>query len=218
MTGSYVNKRTRRVADEATFCHNRVSKYVNSEDLVVIRDELRSAPSTECEIHNIKDVILRAGTEKRRDNTNLLNEKYILRWSMSEKDDIELIKECTNGSKVKSMREKITSETALRIIDRSTKWLCASISPLIRELGVKMTTERLRPESVMSFERESFTVENRLHITADSGIVMCDYDGSVGIDDAVRGEPVDTSVCLLQVNYERIIPEHISSLIGIKAN
>ncbi len=218
MTGTNVNKRTRRITDETTVCHNRVSKYVNCNEFGVIRDELRCASSTDCRIHNIKDVILRSASEKNRDRTNLLNEKYILRWECDGKDGVELIKECTKGNKVKSITEKISHETALRIIERSAKWLCSSLSPLIRELGVKMTTERLRPESVMSFERESFTIENRLHITADLGIVMCDYDSSVGIDSMTRGEPVDNNICLLQVNYDRIIPEHISSLIGIKAN
>jgi hypothetical protein len=71
----------------------------------------------------------------------------------------------------------------------------------------------------MSFERESFLIENRLRITADHGIVMCDYDEKEGIEQHSRlVEPVDNSVCLLQINYDRVIPEHISSLIGIKAN
>ncbi len=213
-----MNKRTRRIADEITVCHNRMSKYVNCNEFGAIRDELRCASSTDCRIHNIKDVILRSASEKNRDRTNLLNEKYILRWGCDGKDGVELIKECTKGNKVKSITEKISHETALRIIERSTKWLCSSLSPLIRELGVKMTTERLRPESVMSFERESFTIEKRLHITADSGIVMCDYDSSLGIDGMTKGEPVDNNICLLQVNYDRIIPDYISSIIGLKAN
>ncbi len=216
MVRSGVNKRA--ASNEIAVCHNRVSKYVNCVEYDAIRDELRCASSTDCKLHNIKDVILRSATEKNRDRTNILNEKYILRWECGGNDGVELIKECTKGNKVKSITEKISHETALHIIERSTKWLCSSISPLIRELGVKMTTERLRPESVMNFERESFIIENRLHITCDSGIVMCDYDSRVGIENIVNSDPVDNNVCLLQINYDRIIPEYISSIIGIKAN
>ena len=213
------NEKTKKLSEKSTFCHNRVSKYINCDEFSTIRGELRESVGSVCEIHSVKDVILRGAGEKIKSSPNMLNEKYILRWTCDNKDDVVLIKECTKGSKVKAITEKINYETAARIIDRSTKWLCTSLSPLIRELGVKMTTERLRPDSVMSFERESFLIENRLRITADHGIQMCDYDEKEGIEQHSRlVEPVDNSVCLLQINYDRVIPEHISSLIGIKAN
>ena len=214
---SAINKKGKST-DESTVCLNRVSKYIDCNEFSTIRENLLSSASTVCEIHNIKDVILKSSTEKNKDRTNLLNEKYILRWAHGTEDEVELIKECSKGRLVKSITEKISVETALRIVDRSTKWLCTSISPLLREVGVKMTTERLRPEAVMSFDRESFNIENRLKITADSGIVLCDYDEALNVENFKSTEPVDKNVCLLQVNYDRIIPDHISSLIGIKAN
>ena len=214
MTGSCFDKK-RKASAESTVCHNRVSKYLNCDEYRAIRNELYSA-GTVCEINNVKDVILKGAGDK--NDRNALNEKYILRWSRNDKEDVLLIKECTKGSKVKAITEKINYETALHIIERSAKWLCTSISPLIRELGVKMTTERLRPESVMSFERESFVIENRIRITADSSIILCDYNEMTGVEKhGLLAEPVDRNICLLQVNYDRIIPEHISSLIGIKA-
>lgn len=203
---------------ENTVCQNRISKYINCEDFSAIRDELRTSSCSICEIRNVKDVIFRSGTEKNKGRTNLLDEKYILRWRNDNHNDIELIKECSNGGRVKSITEKISTEAVKRIFGRSTKWLCTSISPLLREFGIKMTTERLRPESVMSFERESFDIENRLFITADSGIVLCDYKKELAMEDIKKSDPIDKNICLLQINYDRIIPENISSLIGIKAH
>ncbi len=214
MTGSCIEKGKQR--QNSTVCHNRVSKYLNCDEYSVIRNELKDAGSV-YELHNVKDVILKGVGDK--SDANALNEKYILRWQNNDKDSVLLIKESTKGSKVKAITEKINYETAQRVIELSTKWLCTSISPLIRELGVKMTTERIRPQSVMSFERESFLVENRLRITADSDISLCDYNaiGELSQNPFIY-EPVDKNICLLQVNFDRIIPEHISSLIGIKAN
>ena len=142
-----------------------------------------------------------------------------MRFPENDKESAVLIKECTKGIKIKQIIEPINYETVLRIIDRSTKWLCSSISPLIRELGVKMTTERLRPDTVMSFERESFVVGSKVNITADSGISMCEYELVEGTKpENIKSDPVDSNVCLVQVNYERIIPESVTKLIGIKAN
>lgn len=214
MTSNCIDRKKQK--QNSAVCHNRVSKYLNCDEYSVIRNELKDAGSV-YELHNVKDVILKGIGDK--NDTNALNEKYILRWQNNDKDSVLLIKESTKGSKVKAITEKISYETAQRVIELSTKWLCASISPLIRELGVKMTTERVRPQSVMSFERESFLVENRLRITADSAISLCDYNavGELSQSSFIY-EPVDNNICLLQVNFDRIIPEHISSLIGIKAN
>ena len=207
-----------KLADKSQVCLNRISKYVSRDDFSLIRDELRIAPCTTYKLDRVNDVIFRSGTEKNKDRTNLLNEKYILRHTFCDEAQVELIKECSRGGMVKSITEKISAETALRIIERSTKWLCTSISPLLRELGVKMTTERLRPEEIVSFSRESFNIENRLCITADSSISLCGYKEGLDLDRMRKSEPVDDSICLLQINYERIIPEYISSLIGIKSH
>ena len=198
-------------------CHNRVSKYVNRSEYDSIKKELTSSGGITCEKTSVKDIILSGDTGKH--GANDTKEKYIVRFPENDKESAVLIKECTRGIKIKQIIEPINYETVLRIIDRSTKWLCSSISPLIRELGVKMTTERLRPDTVMSFERESFVVGSKVNITADSGISMCEYELVEGTKpENIKSDPVDSNVCLVQVNYERIIPESVTKLIGIKAN
>ena len=204
-------------ASDKLKCHNRVSKYVNRSEYDSIKKELTSSSGVVCEKASVKDIILSGNAG--RSGANDTKEKYIVRFPENDKESAVLIKECTRGIKIKQIIEPINYETVLRIIDRSTKWLCSSISPLIRELGVKMTTERLRPDTVMSFERESFVVGSKVSITADSGISMCEYELVEGVHpENIKNDPVDSNVCLVQVNYERILPESVSKLIGIKAN
>lgn len=197
-------------------CHNRVSKYVNRDEYDLIKQSLALSGDVTYEKTSVNDIILSGYSAKQMPSDT--KEKYFVRFSEKDKDKTYLIKECSKGNKIKQIIEPINYETVLRIVDVSTKWLCSSISPLIRELGVKMTTERLRPETVMSFERESFSVGSRIKITADNNISVCEYDKAKELFSPKKDFVIaDNDICLVQVNYERIIPEHISKLIGIKA-
>ncbi|MBE6622996.1 MAG: hypothetical protein E7621_02285 [Ruminococcaceae bacterium] len=207
----------RKTKQEGLLCHNRVSKYVNRNEYALIKENLALSGDVTYEKSSVNDIIL-SGCSIRSASSDT-KEKYFVRFSKKDGDKTYLIKECSKGSKIKQIIEPINYETVLRIVDLSTKWLCASISPLIRELGVKMTTERLRPETVMSFERESFSVGNRLQITADNDISVCEYESANDLFPKKREFIVaDNDICLVQINYERIIPDDISKLIGIKAN
>lgn len=217
-----VLKSKQKQSDEIAVCHNRVSKYMNHSDYNKIHGKLCGVSMSVDKKTGIKDIILRGkkNIEKQNGRDIAPSEKYIVRFPDSGNCNALLIKECSKGNKIKELTEPISHETAMRIIERSTKWLCSSLSPLIRELGVKMTTERLQPDTVVKFDREYFTVDNRIKITADSGIALTEYAGNydsfcLSNDYA---EPLDGSVCLLQVNYERIIPEYISSLIGLRVH
>lgn len=206
-----------RKRKENLLCHNRISKYINNSEYDTIRTELTSSGTVLSEKQPVKDIIFSGNNS--RTVAGDTKEKYILRFPANDKDKAVLIKECAKGSKIKQIIEPITYETVLRIVERSTKWLCSSTSLLLRELGVKMTTERLRPDTVMSFERESFVIGSKVNITADSKISMLEYENAVGVaPDKIQTDPVDSNICLVQVNYERIIPEDVSKLIGLKGN
>lgn len=203
------------MTDGKTACHNRMSKYISQSNFSIIREELSEAGASAYECYPVTDVIFSGSSDLR--GKNAVSEKYILRCPQNDKNSILLIKESSMGNKIKEIIQPISFDTATRIIQRSTKWLCTSLSPLIRELGVKMTTNRLAPDTVMSFERECFVMDNRLKITADSHIALSEYDGSGMLCTAGNvSDPVDVNVCLLQINYERIIPENILSIIGMK--
>lgn len=207
----------RKTKQEGLLCHNRVSKYVNRNEYDLIKEGLALTGNITYEKSSVNDIVL-SGCSVRASASDT-KEKYIVRFSKKDGEKTYLIKECSKGSKIKQIIEPISYETVLRIVDLSTKWLCSSISPLIRELGVKMTTERLRPETVMSFERESFSLGNRLKITADNDISVCQYESIKELFPKKRDFVVaDNDICLVQINYERIIPDDISKLIGIKAN
>lgn len=203
-------------------CHNRVSKYFNSSDYRVLKRKLVAADDVPCSAEYVKDVIFRGKSGSDHARANGLREKYIVRFPKRDADEAILIKECTDdGGKVKEVTQPISGETARKIISCSTRWLCASVSPLLHELGVKMTTDGLRPDTVMRFLHESFQVDSRVSITADSDIALCEYGEAQGdadpANESLNYESVDRDVCIVQVNYERIIPERISALIGIKA-
>lgn len=212
-------RNTKKKGEDIAFCHNRISKYINKNEYSDLRKKLCGAIEEGAERYKIKDIVLRGSAKKDLGRSNVLNEKYIVRFSDSDKNKAFLIKESAMGNKIKEVIEHISYETAMRIVENSTKWLCSSTSPLIRELGVKMTTEILRPDAVISYDRESFKIDNRINVTADSCITLCEYDaGNFELcSDCAEKDPVDGSICLLQINYERIIPEYLAWLIGIKS-
>jgi hypothetical protein len=204
----------KKTGNENILCHNRVSKYVNAKEYDFIKKELALSSGVKYEKTSVKDIILSGSPEKLSSGDT--RERYIVRFFKEDAGKSILIKECTKGSKIKQITQPINYETVCRIAECSTKWLCTSVFSLIKELGLKMTTERLRPDTVMSFERESFFVENRVIITVDSKISVCQYESVKGISpEKIKFEEVDDGIFLLQINYERIIPENIRKFIGI---
>lgn len=204
-------------AEKTPRSHNRVSKYVNRQSYGRIRDELTDAGLSHVESYPVKDILLRsAGGDKVRGRGNSLSEKFIIRCISADEPRYFLLKECTKGNQIKELCEPITHEVALRIMERSTRWLCASSSPLVHEIGVKMVTDRLVPDTIIRYTRECFDLSPKTTITADSGISLSEYNLSDAFTASSTEEPVDRDTCLLQVNYERIIPESISYIIGLK--
>lgn len=197
-----------------TECHNRVSKYVTNENYEQFRAQLSHHSQTPAKSYRVNDVILRGKEQNSISGFKDYSEKYIVRTLG--KDEMLLIKEASMGNKVKETVIPISSETAEQILEGHTKWLCASISPILRELGVKMTTARFSPDAVLNFIRECFTINGKLKITADSSISVSDFcPGGVLCPSGVNLEPVDSGIRLLQINYDRIIPEFITSMFKI---
>lgn len=196
--------------------HNRVSKYVNQQSYGRIRNELTDAGLSRIASFPVKDIVLKSASEKIRGRGNMLSEKFLIRCLKTEEPRYFLIKECSKGNQIKEICEPISYETALKIMERSTKWLCASSSPLVHEIGVKMVTDRLIPDTVIQYTRESFDLNPKTTITADSDISLSEYSPTEAFTSASGDEPVDGDTCLLQINYERIIPENISYICGLK--
>lgn len=203
---------------QTTTSHNRVSKYVNQKNYGKIRAELTDAGLSKAESMPVKDIILRGNSTDRMTGENgISTEKFIIRCCDIRRPQYFLIKECTKGTQIKETHESISYETALRIIERSTKWLSASSQPLVHEIGVKMVTDRLIPDTIIQYDRECFNLNPKTTITADSGIALSEYSFNDAFSSNVAlDEPVDNDTCLLQINYERIIPENISYIIGLK--
>ena len=199
--------------------HNRVSKYVNRKSYGRIRDELTDAGMSHVASFPVKDILLRSAGEKvRTRGGDTLSEKFLIRCLNMGESRYFLIKECSKGNQVKEICEPITQEIALKIMERSTRWLCACSSPLVHEVGVKMVTDRLIPDTIIQYTRECFDLNPKTTITADSGISLSEYNAADALTSASNEEPVDRDTCLLQVNYERIIPENISYIIGLKSH
>lgn len=203
---------------QAAKSHNRVSKYVNQKNYGRIRDELTDAGLSKAESMPVKDIILRgSGNDRMASKGTISTEKFIIRCCDIQHPQYFLIKECTKGTQIKETHESISYETALRIIERSTKWLSASSQPLVHEIGVKMVTDRLTPDTIIQYDRECFNLNQKTSITADSAISLSEYSFNDAFSQNVAiDEPVDNDTSLLQINYERIIPENISYIIGLK--
>ncbi len=194
-------------------CHNRVSKYLGNDCYQKIKNELSNASSSPVVRHSITDLTLKSNYDRRLNED--ISEKYIVRFLDNDKNKAYLIKECTKGSRIKEVIEPINYETSVRILDRSVKWLTSSPSALVHELGVKMTTDRITPENMIRFDRDIFELDRRINITADTGIALSNCE-KTEFTKKPNFESVSDNTCILQINYERIIPENIVAILGIK--
>ena len=113
----------------------------------------------------------------------------------------------------------ISAADCRRILEGDRNWLSSdgSLPPLLQELGFKMTTQMLRPKTVVSYRREAYIYgPGNVRITFDKEVAGCLSPQSYLEPKYGETAPLrltNPNTMILEVKYDEFLPDIISGII-----
>lgn len=195
---------------------------ISYADMLVIRQRLRAVMNIDehavdgryrirsLYFDNINDKALREKVDgiSRR-------EKFRIRYYNDDLSVINLEKKCKAGGLGNKQTAPLTAEEAGRIIAGDLEWMLTSKRPVVKELYVKMTTEGLRPKTIVDYVREPFV------FTAGNVRVTLDYDIRTGLSDIDFLNPdcvmipAGDAPIILEVKWDEFLPDIIRDILQL---
>ena len=160
---------------------------------------------------NLSDKALR----EKIDGVNC-REKFRIRYYKGDTSDIHLEKKSKLNSLGNKQSAPLTEKQAQLIVDGNLDWMPHSLHPLIRELYTKMTTEGLRPKTIVDYTREPFV------FPAGNVRVTLDYDIRTGLacTDFLNKNCVTvpaSQAIILEVKWDAFLPDIIRDAVSLES-
>lgn len=195
---------------------------INLSDMIALRQRLRAvAQSDEHTLNgayevrslyfdNLSDKALREkidGVSRR--------EKFRIRYYNRDASLIHLEKKSKIGGLGTKESAMLTKEQAQSIVDGNFGWMAHAPDPLIKELYHKMTTQQLRPKTIVDYTREPYI------FTAGNVRVTMDYDIRTGLlcTDFLNPDcvtiPAGEAPIILEVKWDAYLPDIIRDAIQL---
>ena len=143
-------------------------------------------------------------------------EKFRIRYYNNDTSVINLEKKSKIGGLGNKQSANLTAEEAQWIVDGKLDWMIHSNRPLIQELYVKMTTEGLRPKTIVDYTREPFIY------TPGNVRVTLDYDIRTGLScvDFLNPDcptiPAGDGKIILEVKWDEFLPGIIRDAVQLE--
>lgn len=142
-------------------------------------------------------------------------EKFRIRYYNGDTSVIHLEKKSKIGGLGNKQSANLTAEEAQWIVDGKLDWMIHSDRPLVQELYVKMTTEGLRPKTIVDYTREPFVYgPGNVRVTLD-------YDIRTGLNcvDFLNVDcptiPAGDAPIILEVKWDEFLPEIIRDAVQL---
>ena len=191
-------------------------------DLLVIRQRLSAVAKRDVHAVNGKYFIRSLYFDNYEDKAlrEKLNgisrrEKFRIRFYNNDTSVIHLEKKSKIGGLGNKQSADLTAEEAQWIVDGKLSWMLHSNRPLVQELYVKMTTEGLRPKTIVDYVREPFTYgPGNVRVTLD-------YDIRTGLNcvDFLNPDcptvPAGDDKIILEVKWDEFLPEIIRDAVQL---
>lgn len=160
---------------------------------------------------NLADKALR----EKIDGVNV-REKFRIRYYKGDTSDIHLEKKSKSNGLGNKQSAPLTAEQAQLIVDGKNDWMISSKYPLIRELYSKMTSEGLRPKTIVDYTREPFV------FPAGNVRVTIDYDIRTGLacTDFLNKNCVTvpaSQAIILEVKWDAFLPDIIRDAVALES-
>lgn len=143
-------------------------------------------------------------------------EKFRIRYYNGDTSVIHLEKKSKIGGLGNKQSASLTAEEAQWIVEGNLGWMLHSNRPLVQELYVKMTTEGLRPKTIVDYTREPFTYgPGNVRVTLDynirTGLNCVDFLNTDCPTISVSGDPI-----ILEVKWDEFLPSIIRDAVQLE--
>ncbi len=143
-------------------------------------------------------------------------EKFRIRYYNGDTSVIHLEKKSKIGGLGNKQSADLTPEEAQWIVDGNLDWMLHSSHPLVRELYVKMTTEGLRPKTIVDYTREPFVYRpGNVRVTLDydirTGLNCIDF-----LNVGCPTIPAGTAPIILEVKWDEFLPAVIRDVVQLE--
>lgn len=140
-------------------------------------------------------------------------EKFRIRYYNDNLNFIRLEKKFKIKGLSKKFSAPISHDEVQRMLSGDVAFLLYKEQPLLQEFYAKMQSQLLRPQTIVSYEREAFIYEpGNVRVTLDrnlqSGLRSQDF-----LDPQRLLTPVHDGLSVLEVKYDRFLPELVQLLV-----
>ena len=196
---------------------------ISYSDLLVIRQRLSVVAKRDVHVINGKyfirslyfDDLSDKALREKLDGISR-REKFRIRYYNNDTSVIHLEKKSKIGGLGNKQSADLSAEEAQWIIDGKLDWMIHSNRPLVQELYIKMTTEGLRPKTIVDYVREPYTYgPGNVRITLD-------YDIRTGLScvDFLNPDcptiPAGDDKIILEVKWDEFLPEIIRDAVQLE--
>lgn len=142
-------------------------------------------------------------------------EKFRIRYYNDDFSHLTLEKKAKHDALCMKTGARLSEEECRRLLAGDLHWMPAHPEPLVRELYVKMQTQRLYPRVLVSYTREPYVyAPGNVRITFDSNIRTTLFHREF-LEEQVRDVPAtdEPGDMLLEVKYDAYLPEIVRMLL-----
>ena len=196
---------------------------INCSDLIAIRQRLRAIARIDSHAVNgqykIRSLYFDNSADKALlEKINGVNqrEKFRIRYYNEDTSLIHLEKKSKCSGLGSKQKADLTVQEAQAIVDGDCRWMRTSERDLVQELYAKMTTQGLRPKTIVDYVREPFVyAPGNVRITLDydirTGLYSTDFLNPACVTIPVRGNPI-----ILEVKWDAFLPAVIRDAIQLE--
>lgn len=159
-----------------------------------------------------------AGDKALREKVDGVNvrEKFRFRLYNGDTSCIKLEKKSKVNGLCFKTSAPITKKQAEELVNGNYDWMKESDEPLVKELYIKMTTQGLRPKTIVDYTREPFVyAPGNVRVTLDynirTGIYCTDF-----LKESCVTVPTEKNSIILEVKWDEFLPDIIRDIVHVK--
>lgn len=142
-------------------------------------------------------------------------DKYRIRNYNQSDEVIHLEKKSKRNGRCFKTSVSLTKNECKKILSDDLEWLKESKSELLRELYVQMCICRMKPKTIVDYEREAYIYEvGNIRITFDSNVRTGIYNIDI-FNNNMATVPAIQDYIILEVKYDQYLPETIANIIQL---
>ena len=143
-------------------------------------------------------------------------EKFRIRYYNHDNSLIHLEKKSKRDGLGSKKQAELTAEEAQAIVDGDWDWMQGDDRPLVRELFLKMRSQRLRPKTIVDYVREAFVyAPGNVRVTLDydirTGLRSVDF-----LNPNCVTVPAGDAPIILEVKWDAFLPSIIRDIVQLE--